>query len=175
VISTKKEKWFYVSAAALFIALAFVAPAFAAPGGAIDTQNAQMRARNETVAAAGAGGGGSDIKSIMSGKKPTTFTGMPAGSLPGESVGGERGGQEQNPVGRVVFSGDPIEPLIGPSMAGSKLDRVCTIAARTGYTLERRAYSESSLDAAYTFDLRLGGRKISTLYFDRSLTLSMVE
>ena len=124
-----------------------------------------------------AGGPGVDLKAIASPKKPQAFTGFPAGTLPGDGRGGE-GAEEKpsnNPVGKVVFSGDPLDPVIGSEMAGSTLHYICAIAGHMGYTIEGGAYLPTSLDVAYTFRLMNGRRRISTLYFDRGLKLLEVR
>jgi hypothetical protein len=119
-----------------------------------------------------------DLKAIASPKKPQTFTGFPAGTLPGDSRGASGDGEgkpSNNPVGKVVFSGDRLDPVIGSEMAGSKLDYICAIAGHMGYTIEGGTYLPTSLDAAYSFRLMSGRRRISTLYFDRGLKLLEVQ
>ena len=116
-------------------------------------------------------GPGVDLKAIAGPKKPQTYTGFPEETLPGD----KRNGASHSPAGKVVFSGDPLTPAIGPEMAGFKLDYICAVAGHTGYTLERGADFPASLDGAYTFRLMKGKRKISTLYFNRELKLSEVK
>jgi hypothetical protein len=74
-----------------------------------------------------------------------------------------------------VYSGDPLPPVIGQEMVGSRLDRICVIAAHVGYTISRRTFSPTVMDMPYTFALMNGNRKLSTLYFNRSMTLVMVD
>lgn len=171
-----KRKFLY--AFALIFIFASLASA-AAPGGAVSTHVDRAQRANEAAASLGGGatssGPGADLRAIASPKKPQTLTGFPAGTLPGDTVGGSSGADSNNPQGRVVFSGDPLSPLIGPEMVGTKLDRICMIAAHVGYTVERRSYSPTSLDSAYAFSLMNGRRRVATLYFDRSMTLQMVQ
>jgi len=60
-------------------------------------------------------------------------------------------------------------------MVGSKLNRICVIAAHVGYTITRRNYSPTVMDTPYTYALMNGNRKLATLYFDRSMTLVMIQ
>jgi hypothetical protein len=174
-----KEKcvWTFV----LFVFWTSSAFAAAAPRGAVGASNARTQTTNAAAAQMGAGpsssgGPGVDLKAIASPKKPQTFTGFPAGTLPGDGRG--EGAEEKpsnNPVGKVVFSGDPLDPVIGSEMAGSTLHYICAIAGHMGYTIEGGAYLPTSLDVAYTFRLMNGRRRVSTLYFDRGLKLLEVR
>ncbi|MDR2180199.1 MAG: hypothetical protein LBP21_07810 [Synergistaceae bacterium] len=164
------------------VLLVFWASSAAAATGAVSGTNAKTQATNEAAAKLGAGPSGSgpgvDLKAIASPKKPQTFTGFPSGTLPGDNRDGSQEGEEKpanNPVGKVVYSGDALDPIIGAEMTGSKLDDICAIAGHMGYTLERGSYLSTSLDAAYTFSLMNGRRRISTLYFDRGLKLLEVR
>lgn len=150
--------------------------------GAIAATQARRAASEATAEKLGAGGPGSDLKAIASPKKAaTTFTGFPAGTLPG----GEKGEKSENASqssgsapapGRVVLSGDPLEPLIGASHVGLSLDRICTMADHVGYVLVLRArYRPSALDAPYSYSLMKGRRRIATLFFNRSLKLASIE
>jgi hypothetical protein len=118
-----------------------------------------------------------DLKAIANPKKTQTFTGFPAGTLPADSrgAGNDQGKPSNNPVGKVVFSGDPLDSAIGSEMAGAKLDYICNVAGHMGYTIERGTYLPTSLDVAYTFRVMHGRRRISTLYFDRGLKLLEVR
>lgn len=171
-----KEKFVWTLALLVF----WIPSAFAATaqGGAVEASNARTQTTNAAAASLGAGpsssGPGVDLKAIASPKKPQTFTGFPSGTLPGESGGAEEK-PSNNPVGKVVFSGDPLDPVIGSEMAGSTLNYICAIAGHMGYTIEGGAYLATSLDAAYTFRLMNGRRRISTLYFDRGLKLLEVR
>ncbi|MDR1977503.1 MAG: hypothetical protein LBQ42_02090 [Synergistaceae bacterium] len=168
-----------------FVLLVFFAPSAMAATvqrGAVSTSNARTQAANAAAANLGAGPSGSgpgvDLKAIASPKKPQTLTGFPAGTLPGDSRGASGsggGGSNNNPEGKVVFSGDPLTPIIGPEMMGSRLDYICTVAGHVGYTLERGVYLPTALDVAYMFRLMNGRRRVSTLYFDRSLKLLDVQ
>jgi hypothetical protein len=145
--------------------------------GAVAGANAQASARDQALNQYGAGatgsGPGADLRAISSPKKPQTLTGFPAGTLPGDSTGG---GSSGGVVTRMVMSGEePLPPVIGYEMVGSKLDMICTIAAHVGYTVVGRGYSPTVMDTPYTFALMNGNRKISTLHFNRSMTLVMVQ
>jgi hypothetical protein len=100
------------------------------------------------------------------------MTGFPAGTLPDGSMSS---GSGVEPMGRTVMSGDPIPPLIGPEMVGSKLNRLSVIAEHVGYNIIRLSYSPTVLDAPYTFALMSGNRRIARLYFNHSMTLVGVE
>jgi hypothetical protein len=169
---------------ALMLLVLFVPSALAAtaPRGAVSTSNARTEAANAAAANLGAGpsgtGPGVDLRAIASPRRPQTFTGFPAGTLPGDGRGTDTSENEKpsnNPVGKVVFSGDPLDPIIKSDMAGSKLDFICAVAGHVGYTVERGSYFPNSLDVAYTFRLMNGRRRVSTLYFDRSLKLLEVQ
>lgn len=126
---------------------------------------------------------GSDLKALAKPKKAaTTFTGFPAGTLPGEKVPGasssEGGGDEASASlpGRVVLAGEPIMPIIGASQLGLPLDRVFMIADHAGYSLVlRQRYVASALDTPYSYSLMKGRRRLATLFFDRSLKLSLIQ
>ena len=141
--------------------------------GAVAATNARSQASAQSAANLGAGGPGSDLRAISSpSTRPQTFTGIPSGALAGDDIGG--GGDEQ-PLSRVAMSGEPLAPLIGPEKVGSKLDHLCVIAGHVGYTIVRMSYSPTVMDMPYTFALMNGNRKISTLYFNRSMSLAMVQ
>jgi hypothetical protein len=172
----KKFMW------ALVLLVLWTSSAFAATQrGAVGASNARTQTTNAAAASLGAGpsssGPGVDLKAIASPKKTQTFTGFPEGTLPGDGRGGSSDEEKlsNNPIGKVVFSGDPLEPAIGPGMTGSTLNYVCAIAGHMGYTIERGTYLPTSLDVAYTFRLMSGRRRISTLYFDRGLKLLEVR
>ena len=157
-----------------FLFIAFLVPqVFAAEpkGGALS----QVQAKRDTVNASTASmGAGTDLRAIASPKKaPTTFTGFPAGTLPGNP--GETAAAPKALEGRVVLSGDPMTPLIGAEMLGAHLDKISVIAGHVGYSVVRQRYNPTVLDSAYAFDLMMGRRKISTLYFDRSMKLLSVQ
>ena len=126
---------------------------------------------------------GSDLKALAKRKKTvTTLTGFPAGTLPGDKVSGESAsgsggdGASASSAGRVVLSGEPMTPLIGASQLGLPLDRIFTIADHAGYSLVlRRRYVASALDAPYSYSLMKGRRRLATLFFDRSLKLSLIQ
>lgn len=151
--------------------------AFGAEQGAIAaarSARAKMDASTEKMEGAMAG---SDLKAIASPKKPVTATGFPAGTLPGGGAsGGTPSGEEAAAPGRVVLSGDPLEPLVGASHLGSSLDRIWAMADHAGYGLVLRGrYAPSALDAPYSYSLMRGRRRIATLFFDRSLKLSGIQ
>ena len=141
--------------------------------GAVAANNARSQASGQAAANLGAGGGGSDLRAISSPRQqPQTLTGFPAGTLPGDGGGG---GGTAEPAGRVVMSGEPLPPLIGPEMVGAKLDRLSVIAGHVGYTIVRLGYSPTVMDMPYTYALMNGNRRVSTLYFNRSMGLAMVQ
>ena len=148
--------------------------AWGAEEGAVSTVQARRAAARASAEQLGAGGVGSDLKAIATPKKKaTTFTGFPEGTLPGSEGAG--GGGTLVP-GRVVLSGDPLEPLVGASHIGTPLDRICAMADHVGYALvPRRRYVPSALDAPYSYLLMNGRRRVATLSFDRSLKLTSVD
>ena len=162
---------------AIFSIMIFASLGYAAERrlGAVAATNARTQASGQAAANYGAGpsGRGTDLAAISSGRtQPQTLTGFPAGTLPGDSAGG--GGNEQ-PLSRVAMSGEPLLPVIGPEMVGSKLDRICAIADHVGYTVARGGYSPTVMDTPYTFALMNGQRRISTLYFNRSMILVAIQ
>ncbi|MDR1730772.1 MAG: hypothetical protein LBR61_01625 [Synergistaceae bacterium] len=162
--------------------LVFAAGAFAAEGGALARTAQKNAALNRAAESAGAGessasGRGTDLRAISSlstKKAPTTFTGFPAGTLPGDT-GAAAGGASSPQEGRVVLRGETLNPVIGAGQAGITLDRVYAMADHAGYSLVRRGYTERSLDSPYVFSLIQGRRRVSTLYFDRSMKLVAVR
>ena len=105
--------------------------------------------------------------------QPQTFTGLPAGTMPGDSLGGED--EETVPPARVALVGEPLAPVIGPEKIGERLDRLSAIAAHVGYNIVKLGYSPTVMDTPYTFALMSGNRRISTLFFNRSMILVMVR
>jgi hypothetical protein len=160
-------------------AILFFAPSsFAATQslGAVAGANARTQTFNETAANMGAGAGtgrGTDLSAIASPKKPQTFTGFPEGTLPGG--GATAPDRSNNPTGKAVFSGDPLDPLIGPEMLGSTLDRIYSIANHVGYGMVQKNSAPGALDAAYVFDVMAGRARRYVLYFDRSTKLMKIE
>ena len=141
--------------------------------GAVAATQARSQASGQAAANLGAGGPGSDLARISSGPRTQqSFTGFPTGTLPGD--GGDGGGSVE-PAVRVAMSGDPLSPVIGPEMVGSTLDRLAVIASHVGYTIARVGYSPTVMDMPYTFALMNGNRKVSTLYFNRSMILVMIQ
>ena len=126
---------------------------------------------------------GADLKALAKPKKAaTTLTGFPAGTLPGDKAPGKSasgGGGDGAPAssqGRVVLSGELLDPLIGEPQLGLSLDRIFAIADHAGYSLVlRRRYVASALDAPYSYTLMKGRRRLATLFFDRSLKLSLIQ
>lgn len=149
--------------------------AWGAEEGAVSTVQARRAAARASAEQLGAGGAGSDLKAIASPKKKaTTFTGFPEGTLPGSEGAGEGSGALV--PGRVVLSGDPLEPLVGASHIGTSLDRICAMADHVGYALvPRRRYVPSALDAPYSYLLMNGRRRVAALFFDRSLKLASID
>lgn len=151
--------------------------AFGAEQGAIAAARSARAKMDASTAKLEAAATASDLKAIASPKKSaTTFTGFPAGTLPGGgSPAASPTGSAPEP-GRVVLSGDPIEPIVGASQIGSSLDRIWAIADHAGYGLVLRTrYAPTALDAPYSYSLMRGRRRIATLFFDRSLKLSSIQ
>ncbi|MDR1378303.1 MAG: hypothetical protein LBJ36_04555 [Synergistaceae bacterium] len=163
---------------AVGLTLSFASSSFAATQrlGAVAGSNAKTQSFNESAANMGAGRGtgpGVDLTKIASSKKPQTFTGLPDGTLPGG--GAVRPDRSYNPTGKIVFSGDPVDPVIGPEMLGSTLDRVYSIADHVGYGMVKKNYVPGALDAIYVFDVMAGRARRYVLYFDRSAKLLKIE
>ena len=132
----------------------------------------------------GWGGGGRlvELKSLARLKRPFSSAeapGGPAGAkAPGEAVpgAGVDGVPAPAPSGRVVFSGDPLDPLIGEPQLGLSLDKIFAIADHAGYNLILRArYVATAIDTPYSYSLMKGRRRLATLFFDRNLKLSMIK
>ena len=141
--------------------------------GAVAATQQRSQASNQAASNLGAGGSaGYDLRAISSPRSPQTMTGFPAGTLPGDSRGGQG---NEIPAARVAMSGDPLLPVIGPEMIGRKLNQICVIADHVGYSVGRRAFSPTVMDTPYTFALMNGNRKIATLFFNNSMTLVMIE
>ena len=173
---SNKEHFMRRALLALLFVVVFTSVSAAAERrlGATAAAAARDRSAAQTREQLGAGGGaGTDLRAISrpSGQ-PQSFTGFPTGTLPGDTAGG--GGSEE-PLARVAMSGDPLAPIIGPEMVGSKLDRLAVIAAHVGYSIIRLGYSPTVMDTPYSFALMNGKRKVSTLYFDRSMSLVTVQ
>ena len=153
--------------------------------GAIAATQASHQAQSQAAANLGAGGSpGTDLRAISSASRgqqqPTTFTGFPAGTLPGNSAGG--GGSSGGAVATKVImtlpgesSLAPLSPIIGFDMLGSKLSDIYSVADNVGYTIGRRTYSPTVMDTPYSYALMRANRKIATLYFNRSMTLVAIQ
>ena len=139
------------------------------------TAERRLQTSGQTAANLGAGGPGSDLRAISSPRQQQTATGFPAGTLPGSNVTRAVGSGNPDPRGRTVMAGDPLPPVIGSEMIGSSLNDLCVMADRVGYAIVRRSYSPTVMDTPYTFALMSGNRRISTLYFNRGMTLVMIE
>ena len=136
----------------------------------------QVDAKRETAGGANNANANYDLQAVANPKKPQTLTGFPEGTLPGSPRGGSGNPEVKGPEGRVVFSGDPIEPVISDALAGMSLNDVCAIADKLGYSIVQQRYlGTSSLDSAYSFRVFQGRRRIGTLYFDRGLKLLSVR
>ena len=153
--------------------------------GAIAATQASHQAQSQAAANLGAGGSpGTDLRAISSASRgqqqPTTFTGFPAGTLPGDSAGGgsSSGGGTTTKV-TMTLPGEsalaPLSPIIGFEMIGSKLSKICSIVDHVGYTIGRRTYSPTVMDTPYSFALMRGNSRIATLYFNRSMTLIAIQ
>ena len=141
--------------------------------GAVAATNARTQASSQAAANLGAGGPGSDLRAIAGNRQqqPRSFTGLYAA---GDSAAAG-GGENTNPEGKAVFSGDPLSPPIGPEMIGAKLNRLCVIADHVGYSIVALGYSPTVMDTPYSYALMNGRRRISTLYFDRSMALMAIQ
>lgn len=141
------------------------------------TAAAAGRAQTQAQAAGGAegvgtGGGLRELARHRGEQPQTTATGFPPGTLPGSSFGVDEHGE---PLSRVVMSGQPIAPIIGTEMIGSRLDRIASIAGHVGYNLVRVGYSPTVIDTPNTFALMRGNQRVATLYFNHSMTLVTVR
>jgi len=133
---------------------------------------AAEQARRAAASQASVSAGGPDLRRIAAPRQqPTTVTGLPAGVLPGDRLGTG----EEAPTARTVLSGEPMAPAIGPGMIGERLDRVSMVAGHVGYNLVRVGFSPTVMDSPYTFAVMRGSRRVSTLYFSRSLTLVAIR
>ncbi|GHS96552.1 hypothetical protein AGMMS50276_15110 [Synergistales bacterium] len=169
---TFKSK-FNFALSAFFVWLVVFLPASAYAAGMVQTHNTRMQSRNQTLEAAGAGGGNTDLRAI-SNAKPQTLTGLPAGAI-GSGSSLEDIPEDQRPVGRVVLAGDHMDSPIGAGLVGSKLDRVCGIAEHMGYKVVKKGYTPNSIDAVYSFNVMKGKARVATVHLDRSMRVSMVE
>ena len=130
----------------------------------------------------GSGGPVVELKSLARPKRARSSAEAPAGpagaKAPGEAVpgAGVDGVPAPAPSGRVVFSGDPLDPLIGEPQLGLSLDKIFAIADHAGYNLILRArYVATAIDTPYSYSLMKGRRRLATLFFDRNLKLSMIK
>ena len=138
------------------------------PRGAVAAEQARRAAASQASTSAG----GPDLRRIAAPRQqPQTLTGLPAGVLPGDRLGDEN----EVPTSRTVLSGEPMAPTIGPNMIGERLDRVAIVAGHVGYNIVRVGFSPTVLDTPYTFAVMRGNRRISTLYFNRSMTLMAIR
>ncbi|MDR1874708.1 MAG: hypothetical protein LBQ90_06830 [Synergistaceae bacterium] len=168
------KRFFY----ACVLVVVFAAGALAAEGNALARVAEKNATQNRAADSMGAGntgsGRGTDLKAIASSNRtPTTFTGFPAGTLPGDSGRGAVSTIPQEE--RVVVRGEPLPPVIDLRLVGTKLDRIYAIVDHAGYSIVRRGYAANSLDGPYTFSLMSGRRRLSTLYFDREMRLVTVR
>lgn len=133
---------------------------------------AAEQARRAAASQASVSQGGPDLRRISAPRQqPTTFTGLPAGTLPGDRLGTG----EEVPTARTVPSGEPMAPAIGPNMIGNRLDRVSAVASHVGYNIVQIGFNPTVLDTPYRFAVMRGNRRISTLYFNHSMTLVAIR
>ena len=138
------------------------------PSGAIAAEQARRAAASQASVSAG----GPDLRRIAAPRQqPQTVTGLPAGVLPGDRL--DSG--EEAPTARTVLSGEPMAPAIGPGLIGERLDRIITVAGHVGYNIVRVGFSPTVLDSPYTFAVMRGNRRVSTLYFSRSMSLVAIR
>lgn len=145
-----------------------------------DTQERAARARaaeEQLTGSSGTGssGRGSDLAAISSPKKATTFTGFPAGTLPGDGATQPEGDPKSPQL--VAMSGDPLLGPISDAHLGQSLDKIAVIADHVGYRLVMRPTyrPRSLLEPPYSYYLMKGRRRIKTLYFDRQLKLALLR
>lgn len=146
-----------------------------------DTQAKAAAARAAEEKLTGDVGRGSDLAAIGSPKKTaTTFTGFPAGTLPGNDgksteVAGTTGGEAA--PSRVALVGDPLIVPISDANLGDKLDKIAVVADHVGYTLVMRPRyrPRSLLEPPYSYYLMRGKRRLKTLFFDRQLKLVLMN
>jgi len=158
---------------AAFFVVASASLSYANPRYAVAAEQARRAAAGQAASNLGAGDGTrSDLRAISAPRQqPQTFTGLPAGSLPGDSMGAGDG----QPESRVVLSGERLAPTIGTNMIGQRIDRIAVIAGHVGYTMVRAGFSPTVIDTPYSFTLMNGNRRVSTLYFSRSMTLMAIR
>ena len=156
-----------------YVLLAVFAVMIFAPQSAAATATAGTQAVRAAQSQA-AENRGSGLRSISSPRtQPQTFTGLPAGVLPGDTAGAEA--DEEVPAAKVALVGDPLLPIIGPEKIGTRLDHLSGIAAHVGYTLVKLGYSPTVMDTPYSFALLSGNRRVSTLFFNRSMVLMAIQ
>ena len=167
---TGKLLWAWV------IVLTFSSLAAAAEGGAVAASNARSQAQSQAAANLGGGGGpGVDLRAIANpNRQPTTFTGFPAGTLPGDRGSSSNVNTEAGQNAVMYGSGDRLAPIIGPQLKGATLSRVHTIAAHVGYTFVLRSYSPNVMDAPYTVDVMSGRSRKARLYIDQKMVIVAV-
>ena len=169
-------------AALMVFCLACTAPGAVRPrrSATRDTQAKAAAARATEEKLTGDAGRGADLAAISTPKKTsTTFTGFPAGTLPGNAGRSaevaprtETTGSDAAPS-RVALVGDPLIAPISDSNVGDKLDKIVAIADHVGYTLVMRPRyrPRSLLEPPYSYYLMRGKRRLKTLFFDRQLKL----
>lgn len=170
-------------AALMVFCLACVAPGAVRPkrSATRDTQERAAAARAAEEKLTGDVGRGSDLAAISTPKKTaTTFTGFPAGTLPGNGGrSAEVAGTTENDAApsRVALVGAPLIAPISDVNMGDKLDKIAMIADHVGYTLVMRPRyrPRSLLEPAYSYYLMQGRRRLKTLFFDRQLKLVLMN
>lgn len=167
----------------MIFCLACTAPGAVRPKRSVtrDTQAKAAAARAAEEKLTGDVGRGSDLAAIGSPKKtPTTFTGFPAGTLPGNdgrSAEVARTTESGGAPSRVALAGDPLIAPISDANLGDKLDKIVVIADHVGYTLvmRQRYRPRSLLEPPYSYYLMRGKHRLKTLFFDRQLKLVLMN
>lgn len=143
--------------------------------GATQAKHAAAMAAQEQMT--GGSGRGADLRAIASPKKgPTSFTGFPSGTLPGDDGDSSEEGEKPE-VKRVAMVGDPLLEPISEANIGTGLNGIGMIADHVGYRLVPRPKyrPRSTLEPPYSYYLMQGGRRLKTLFFDHSLKLVSLQ
>jgi len=167
-------KWLFVNSVLLaaFFVVVSASSSDANPRYAVAAEQARRAAAGQATANVGGESARADLRAIAAPRtQPQTATGLPAGVLPGDTLGAGNDG----PVLRTVLSGEPLPSAIGFEFIGERLDRISVIAGHVGYNLVRGGFNPAVLDTPYTFALMRGNRRVSTLYFNRSMTLMAIR
>lgn len=150
--------------------------------GATQARHAAAMAEQEKLtggSGGGASGRGADLRAIAGPKTGnTSYTGFPAGTLPGnEGEASGEGEQEVKQPELVAMVGDPLLAPVNEANVGNGLDRIGMIADHVGYRLVlRHNYRpRSMLEPPYSYYLMNGRRRLKTLFFDHQLKLVRLQ